>query len=600
MCLPLNLNKTMGVFKTVFHRVDFCVVGGGLAGLCAAVSAARHGLRVVLMQDRPMLGGNASSEIRCRVEGANGRDRQETGLMEELLLENLYRNPYTNYPVWDSIMWEMAHNEKNITLILNCSCLDAEMETAGSRRIVSVTGWQTSTQMYHTIYAPLFADCSGDSILAPLSGAEYRVGHEAQSDFGEDIAPVYSNRSTMGMTVSLQSRETKQPVIYIPPAWAEKFTKEKLPFRLPDMWDEHEDFWYLELGGVRDSIADTEELRDELLAVAYGIWDFIKNDPENREKYAKFNLEWVGFLPGKRESRRYVGDHTLTQGDIRSGGRVEDIIAYGGWTMDDHHSEGLRTAEKPTIWHPAPSPFGIPYRCLYSRNIENLFCAGRNVSVSHVALSSTRVMATCAVLGQAVGTAAVTAQRRGATPRGVYRNYLAELQQTLMEDDCWLPGLSRKPSALSARAKLAASRGDAEVLRSGIDRPVGEAGNSLTLALGEGAEYTLEKPAIVNQVRLVFDSDLNRDTQPEGKMYRRNMYTTVFLDTLAAHLSKTLVRDFRLIVTLPDGSKKTIEVQGNHRRLVYVNIKTEAKAVRFEPLSTWGNPEARVFSFDIE
>jgi hypothetical protein len=587
----------MDVFKTLSRRTDLCVIGGGLAGLCAAVEAARRGIRVVLMQDRPMLGGNASSEIRCRVEGANGRDRQETGLMEELLLENLYRNPYKNYSIWDSILWEKAHNEKNITLLLNCSCLDAEVKEG---RIFSVTGWQTTTQCYHKVEAPLFADCSGDSVLAPLSGAEYRVGHEARSEFGEDIAPLYADRNTMGMTISLQSRETKNPVVYRAPLWAEKFTREKLPFRIPDMRDEHEDFWYLELGGVRDSIADTEELRDELLAVAYGIWDFIKNDPENRERYANFNLEWVGFLPGKRESRRYVGDHILTQGDIREERIFEDIVAYGGWTMDDHHSEGLRTPEKPTIWHPAPSPFGIPYRCLYSRNIENLFFAGRNISVSHVALSSTRVMATCAVLGQAVGAAAATACRYGASPRGVYRNHLAELQQMLMEDDCWLPGLVRRPSALSSGAELVVCRGDAEVLRNGMDRPADGAANSLSFAPGEWAEYRFASPTRVKQARLIFDSDLNRDTQPEGRMYRRNMYTTIFPGTQAAHPSKTLVRDFRLLVTPAEGGQRVIEVTGNHRRLVYADIGAELKAVRFEPVSTWGNPEARVFSFELE
>jgi hypothetical protein len=587
----------MGVFKTITRRVDFCVVGGGLAGLCAAVAAARRGLRTVLMQDRPMLGGNASGEIRCRVEGANGRDRQETGLVEELLLENLYRNPYKNYSIWDSILWEAAHNEKNITLILNCSCLDAEVRDG---RILSVTGWQTTTQLYHTVFAPLFADCSGDSVLAPLSGAEYRVGHEARAEFGEDIAPVYANRATMGLTISLQSRETAHPAAYIAPAWAEKFTKEKLPFRLPDMWDEHEDFWYLELGGVRDSIADTEELRDELLAAAYGIWDFIKNDPENREKFARFNLEWVGFLPGKRESRRYVGDHILTQGDIREERVFEDIAAYGGWTMDDHHSEGLRTPERPTVWHPAPSPFGIPYRCLYSRNVENLLFAGRNISVSHTALSATRVMATCAVLGQAAGTAAAVAGRHGETPRGVYRNYMAELQQALMDDDCWLPGLSRKPSRLAAGACLVSSREGAEVLRNGNDRPAGSADNGLCLAPGDWAEYRLEKSSRVRRVRLVFDSDLNRDTQPEGTMYRRNMYTTVFLDTKAVYPSKTLTRDFRLALTMADGTSRVIDINGSHRRLVYADIRAEIKALRFEPVATWGNPEAHVFSFEIE
>jgi hypothetical protein len=410
----------------------------------------------------------------------------------------------------------------------------------------------------------------------------------------------------MGMTITLMSRQTTGPVTYVPPVWAEKFTKEKLPHRIPDMMDEHEDFWYLELGGVRNSIADTEELRDELLGVAYGIWDFVKNDPENREKYANFNLEWVGFLPGKRESRRYVGDHILTQGDIRGERIFEDIAACGGWTMDDHHPEGLRTSETPTIWHPAPSPFGIPYRCLYSRNIANLFFAGRNISVTHVSLSATRELATGSLLGQAVGTAASIARRHGTSPRGVYRDYIPELQEKMMNDDCWLPGLVRKSSALTAQAKLTASRGNPETLRNGIDRPIGETDNGFSLAPGEWVEYRMEKPAPVRRARFVFDSDLNRDTEPEGRMYRRNMFTTIFLDTKATYVPKTITKNFRISVTLADGTSRVIEVKDNHQRLVYVDIGAgfaggvEATAVRFEPITTWGNTEAHVFSFELE
>jgi hypothetical protein len=593
--------ESMPVFRTITHRVDFCVVGGGLAGLCAAVEAARRGVRVVLMQDRPMPGGNASSEMRMWVLGARGKNNRETGIVEELFLENYYRNPRKNFSIWDSIIWEIAHNEKNITLILNCSCMDAEVTSgAEGRHIRSVTGWQTTTQMYHTVYAANFADCSGDSVLAPLSGAEYRVGHEARSEFGEDIAPLYADRKTMGNSILIQARETGSPKTYIPPKWAEKFTKDKLPHRLPDLHNDGENFWYLELGGVRDTIADAEEIRDELLAAAYGIWDFVKNDPENKEKNANFDLEWIGFLPGKRESRRYAGDHILTQGDVRAGGRFDDIIAYGGWPMDDHHPEALRTPEEPTIFHPAPSPFGIPYRCLYSRNVENLFFAGRNISVSHVALSSTRVMSTCAILGQAVGAAAATAYKHGETPRGVYRCFMKEVQQILMDDDCWLPGLTRENSRLTRAARLSASSGDPEILRNGNDRPIGEAGNRLLFKPGDYAEYNFEKPARVTRARLVFDSDLNRETQQEGSIYKRPMYSIYYLNILDTCVPKTMVKSFNIVLTCADGKEKTISVNDNHQRLVYVDIGEELKALRFEPLSTWGNPEAGVFSFEIE
>ena len=590
----------MSVFRTISHKVDFCVVGGGLSGLCAAVEAARRGVKVALMQDRPMLGGNASSEMRMWVLGAHGRNNQETGIIEEIFLNNYYRNPYKNYSIWDSVMWEIAKQEKNITLILNCSCMDAEMKDGS---IVSVTGWQTTTQMYHTVYARLYADCSGDSVLAPLSGAEYRVGHEASAEFDEDIAPVYADKKTMGMSILIQARETAGPKTYIPPAWAEKYTREMLPHRIPDISKDGENFWYLELGGVRDSIADTEELRDELLAVAYGMWDFVKNDPENREKYANFDLDWIGFLPGKRESRRYVGDYIMTQNDVRSSGKFDDLVAYGGWTMDDHHPEAFRTKEEPTIFHPAPSPFGIPYRCLYSRNVENLFCAGRNISVSHVTLSSTRVMRTCAILGQAAGAAAAIAIRYGETPRGVYRSYIRELQQALMEDDCWLPGFKREVSKLTSEAELVCSDGTnagAEVLRNGHDRPIGNDDNGISFKIGGYAEYTFEKPKYVRRARFVFDSDLNLETQHKGSIYRRPMYATYYLDTQACHVPKTMTRDFRITLTLADGGQKAMEIACNHQRLVRTEINADVRAVRFEPLSTWGSTEAHVFSFELE
>ncbi|MBQ6018718.1 MAG: FAD-dependent oxidoreductase, partial [Clostridia bacterium] len=279
------------VFKTISHTSDLCVIGGGLAGLCAAVAAARRGARVVLMQDRPMLGGNASSEIRMWVCGAQGRGNRETGILEELMLENLYRNPDCNYSVWDGVLWAAAAYQPGVELLLNCSCLDCGMN---GDRIEWVKGWQTTTQTFHTVRAKIFADCSGDSVLAPLTGAEYRFGREARSEFGEDIAPATADCKTMGMSCMLQAREDTRESVFIPPEWAHHYTKEDLPHRVPDMRSISENFWYLELGGDDDAIADTETLRDELLRIAYGMWDFVKNDPENREKNKFWRLDWVG------------------------------------------------------------------------------------------------------------------------------------------------------------------------------------------------------------------------------------------------------------------------------------------------------------------
>ena len=585
-------------FRTLHHHVDFCVVGGGLAGLCAAVATARHGAKVALMQERPMLGGNASSEVRMWVCGAHGRDNRETGLVEELMLENLYRNPDYNYSVWDGILYELAAYQENLTLLLNCTCNDCAME--GSR-IVSVTGWQMTTQSYHTVHAALFADCSGDSVLAPLTGALTRWGRESREEFGEDIAPAAADRRTMGMSCMIQARQEMRPSTFIPPKWAHKYTRADLPHRLPDMDNPMENFWYLELGGEYDAIADTEWLRDELLRMAYGIWDFVKNDPELREKNANWRLDWVGILPGKRESRRYVGDHILTQHEVRAGGHFDDLVAYGGWSMDDHHPGGFRSPEQPTIYHPAPSPYGIPYRCLYSVNIDNLFCAGRNISVTHTAMSSTRVMATCATLGQAVGTAAAIAALYGLTPRGVYEQRIAELQQTLMDDDCYLPFRRRAIPALTRNAALACDSPEAENLRNGFDRALDGAYNGVAVPLGSAVAYTFPAPEPISRVRVVLDSDLNRDTLPECERRReRNMLHNRPLGWPDAYVPTTLLRAFRIEGVRPDGTAETLyESQVNHRRLISVPVDGVYAAVRLVPLATWGDPLARIFSFDV-
>ena len=207
--------------RTVRHKVDFCVVGGGLAGLCAAVSAARGGARVLLMQERPVLGGNASSEIRMWACGASGRNNRETGIIEEICLENLRRNGTKNYYIWDSILLETVQKEPNIELLLNCSCCSAETD---GNRITSVTGWQMTTQQWHTVEAGLFADCSGDSILAPLTGAEFRIGREDPKEFDEIATYNSADKCTMGLTCILQGRYVDRPVKFIAPAWSTKLT----------------------------------------------------------------------------------------------------------------------------------------------------------------------------------------------------------------------------------------------------------------------------------------------------------------------------------------------------------------------------------------
>lgn len=587
----------MSCFPTVSLKTDLCVVGGGLSGLSAAVEAARHGTKVVLVQDRPMLGGNASSEVRMWICGAHGENMRETGIVEEIQLENQHRNPYKNYNIWDSVMLEIVKKEKNITLLLNTTCMDGEM--AGDR-LKSITCWQMTTQKYYHIEATLFADCSGDSVLQPITGAPCRMGREGRNEYNESIAPESADARTMGMSTMIVAREYPEERIFVAPSWARKITAKDLNYRTPNLRSSSENFWYLELGGMQDAIGDTEEVRDELLKLAYGMWDYLKNDPEQKEKNKNFDIDWIGILPGKRESRRYIGDYVMTQHDVEAEGRFDDLIAYGGWTMDDHHPGGFdATDNPPTIFHPAPSPYGIPYRSLYSKTVSNLFFAGRNISVTHTAMSSTRVMATCALLGQAVGSAAALATAYKTSPRGVYQDHIRELQEMLMDDDCYLPFHTRPINELTRNAELISDMGDAEALRSGDDRPIGEKDNGAWGEIGCYASYRVADDSI-SSVRLVFDSDLDRKTLPEEEAaLRRPMFHNMLLKREASYTPKTLVKDFDLTYKTTKG-EKTIEVRGNYQRLVRVALPEKASEVTLRVLTTNGSEKVHIFAMDIQ
>lgn len=572
--------------KSLNHKVDLCIVGGGMAGMCAAIAAARHGTKVALMQDRPVFGGNASSEIRMWICGAHGLSNRETGILEEIQMENLYRNPTPNYSLWDSILYEKVRFEKNIEFLLNCSCIDAKMS---GNKIESIKGWQLTTETWHTVEAKYFADCSGDSILSPLSGAEYRQGREASNDFNESIEPEKSDKKTMGMSCLFQVRETDRVQPFIPPIWAYKYTRdEDFPAREHDL---KTNYWWIELGGENDTIHDAEELRDELLKIVFGVWDHMKN--YGNHGVSNWVIDWLGFLPGKRESRRNVGDYILNQNDIASEGKFEDLVAYGGWSMDDHNPEGFKyTGGYPTIFHEAPSPFGIPYRCLYSVNIENLFFAGRNISGTHAAMSATRVMATCSIIGQAVGTAASIAVNKDLTPRGVYEKEIINLQQMLMEDDCYLPWHKRGIWELTCKANMIDKTYSAEVLKNGYDRPIGNEDNGWWGDPGEWIQCSFENIEQINELRFVFDSNLNREIH--------NMPCNYPLEQNDFHVPETMIKEFKIEVLNELGNWIPVtEVKNNYQRLVKLQLDVKTKAIRFIPVSTWGSEKAHVFSWDL-
>ena len=563
--------------KTVIHETDLCVVGGGMAGVLCAIAAARKGIRVVLMHDRPVFGGNASGEIRVPIGGAYGKNNRETGILEEICLENFYRNPSSNYSVWDGILFEKVYAETNITPLMNCSCLCADTE---GNSIVSVTGWQLTTETYHTVRATYFADCSGDGILAPLTGAEFRMGREGAEEYGESYAPEVADDCTMGMSCTFQIRETDSPKPFIPPKWAYTYTSDADFPKVRHTMEHH--LWWIELGGKDDCIHDTETLKFELLKIAYGVWDHFKNQGDHG--YENWELDWIEFLPGKRESRRYVGDYVITQRDVENGGKFDDVVAYAGWSMDDHFPEGFYYRDgHPTVHHPAPSPWGIPLRSLHSKDFQNLFFAGRNISATHLAFSSCRVIATCAMMGQAVGTAVAQIILDGTG----YENIdVKKLQQTLLYDDCFLPYVERDNQSILQLATV-----NHEIVRNGKER----CDENLWIGTdGDYIEYKFHAPQYVKALRLVFDSDLNRHFVGWLNRSFQQMPHIYPLGENRFVLPDTLIKEYNLEICDGNGNI-SVQTYENHLRFTTVEINDTVRSIRFIPKSTWGCKEFRMF-----
>lgn len=424
---------------------DLVIVGGGIAGTCAAITAARAGVRVVLVQDRPVLGGNSSSEVRLWILGAtshmgnNNRWAREGGVIDEILVENMYRNPEGNPLILDTVLLEKVIQAPNITLLLNTAVYAVEKEGTDTIRQVNAFCSQNSTQ-YH-LTAPLFCDASGDGIVSFLAGAAFRMGAEAQEEFGEKFAPTEAYGELLGHTLYFYSKDTGKPVRYVAPSYALNI-QEKVPrYKSIGLDDYGCRLWWIEYGGRLDTVHETETIKWELWKVVYGIWDHIKNSGEFPEA-ENLTLEWVGTIPGKRESRRFEGDYMLTQHDVVEQRQHDDAVAFGGWAIDLHPADGV-FSEKPGCnqWH-TKGVYPIPYRCLYSRNIKNLFLAGRIISASHVAFGSSRVMATCGHVAQAVGAAATLCAQQQCLPADLRQGArLRTLQQRLLQTGQHIPHL---------------------------------------------------------------------------------------------------------------------------------------------------------------
>lgn len=447
---------------------ELLVAGGGMAGVCCAVTAARLGAKVILCQDRPVLGGNASSEIRMHMVGATGLhaglplvlEPREGGLIEEIRLEAAVRNPQRSAAMFDLQLYELCRAERNLTLLLNTTIVAAQVE---DDRIREVIAERPSTEDRFAITATVFADCTGDGRLAVEAGAPFMRGREGRDAFGETLAPETGDPATLGSTILFQARRHHRPMPYVAPPWVRRFKPDD--FKLRPFGKSGADlglefgYWWIEWGGCLDTIKDNERIRDELLAITLGVWNHIKN--ESGLDVANWALEWIGFLPGKRESRRFVGQHVLTESDLLASRAFPDAIAYGGWPIDTHPPAGVDApGEPPCEQHHLPWLYDIPLRCCVASTRRNLFFAGRNISATHLAFASTRVMATCAAVGQGVGTAAAMAIQAGVEPAVIAARpaLLQRIQQRLLRDDAFLLGVrTAETGDLAAAAAVSAS-----------------------------------------------------------------------------------------------------------------------------------------------
>ncbi len=580
--------------RELLHETDVCVIGGGMAGLAAALAAARRGANVILMHDRPVLGGNASSECRVHICGADRHNKvpnvRETGILEELRLANLAANPQRSFSVWDTVLYDAARRAELLELCLNCSCMAAEMD---GRRIVSVTGWQSTTQTRQRVRGKVFIDTSGDAVLAPLTGAAFRVGREGSDEYGESLAPELPDSGTMGATLAFAAREHDAALPFTPPPWARTFESCS---DLPGDWRGHGwwklGYWWMELGGADEAVYDSEKVRDDLLATLYGVWDHIKNRcPRHRDAAANWALEWVQFVPAKRESRRYVGAHVLTQDEVMGGGRFPDTVAFGGWTIDEHPPVGFRCAEfgLEPAYHADPPIYGIPYGSLVARDVENLMFAGRCASCSHIAMSSTRVMGTASVMGQAAGTAAAMAARGGIGPAGV-ADRTDELQQALLADDAYLPGVRQRFNEATSSAELTASSGDPAALRDGVSRPIGDQEHAWCCKAGDTLEIRFARATVVERMTLIADSDLTKLIQLS--MWQKD-------DQLSA-LPESLLRDAAVEVFADGQWRPGGSVRDNCRRLVRIPVARRAEALRLKIDTTWGAESTRLFAAYVD
>ena len=600
---------------------DVVVVGAGPAGVPAAVAAARHGAKVALVGDRPVLGGNASDEIGVNMCGAvvDKPAARETGIAEEAIC---FRAQFPAPGMSDAYR-RLVEAETNITQFLCERVLSAE--TAGGV-IRAVLSRNTMTGVRSRIAGSVFIDATGDGWLGYFAGAKYREGREGQNEFKEEDAPPRPDTMTMSgllheptVGVSYHAEDTGTPVTYEMPTWAKV-----LPRRFRRKVSSLRGQWWIEHSGFFDDCEDPERARDELIRISFAYWGWLKNESPMRVEALNYVLREIPIMDGRREARRLMGDYILTANDCLKGRIFSDAVAYGGWSLDVHDPLGMSAPDTDgwCLMHPRVPIYTIPFRSLYSVNVSNLMMAGRDLSATHTALGSARVQSTCSVMGQAVGTAAAMCIAEGLSPRELGVRRIGELQRRLLCDDAWIPGVSVDDPLDKARtAKVSASSYASETVRwspngvggsmpaangdgprhagyiayggvrpenvvDGVSRPVGTNSHAWVSAPGavlpQWVCLDFPKPVEVREVRIVFDSDLE-------------------FNAWLCRIAEELVKDY-VLEGSADGKTWFVlaDEKGNFQRhRIHRFAPVRLKALRLTVVATYGSEEANVFAIRV-
>ena len=609
------------------YDFDFVVVGAGPGGVPAAVSAARNGLKVALICGRPTVGGNASREGTVGLDGAGSRypGMHETGIANEIK-----RVRESKGIVWHEAMEYLLAKEDNISVFCNCLCIDAICEKNVIREAVCI---DTMTLEKSVFRGKMFADCSGDGWLGYYAGAAYRLGREAKHEYNEEFAPESPDTLSMSGCIcrsdeeypklrSFYAIDTGNPVEFIGPEWAVKFPKEI--YRNPTSYNMAP--WWLENSNDFDDLWEAEYARDELIRIAVGYFDWLKNSYVDREKVQNFEMVRVALHNSKRENRRLIGDYVLSQNDFVEGRYFEDAIAYAGWSLDVHHVQGIYSGKGGEFHSNLRVPLTpIPYRCLYSVNIDNLFMASRCSSFTHLGLGSARVEATIATLGQAVGMAAAMCVQYHETPRGIYERHINTLQQNLIKDDQTILGVDNRDTAdLARNATVTASSYATEINENEIGlKDYDDVAHPIRLAEWTVSSYV---PALEGVVSNRPDNVINGRSRADAGS--NNAWVSDFKEGLPASITLTLKKEVPIsmvqitadtdlempryafhpvqvydktvkdltVEVLHEGEWENVgEVQDNFMRQMRVHFdKISATAVRVTVTKTWGSTYAKI------